>query len=203
MVYPRSAGMSDSHGPRAVKHRLNAPKDILQQIWKELGRASVDRHHAWRTPVLATVDCDGSPNARTVVLRDADINQQTLCIYTDARSEKVGELTKSPRAVFAFWSARLNWQLRVRVTISVTTDGPEVHTLWQRIRQSAAAADYLALVAPGTERPDAYSSAETAGGAHHFALLNARILEMDWLELGHGGHRRARIRADTWQWLTP
>ena len=53
------------------------------------------------------------------------MDQKTLCIYTDARSDKVGELTKSPRAVFAFWSARL--------------------------------------------------------------------LEMDWLDLGHGGHRRAGI----------
>lgn len=30
------------------------------------------------------------------------MNQQTLCIYTDARSDKVGELTKSPRACLPF-----------------------------------------------------------------------------------------------------
>jgi pyridoxine/pyridoxamine 5'-phosphate oxidase len=58
-----------------MKHGLDTSQDIRQQIWKELGRASVDRHHAWRTPVLATVGCDGSPNARTVVLRKVDANQ--------------------------------------------------------------------------------------------------------------------------------
>jgi pyridoxine/pyridoxamine 5'-phosphate oxidase len=186
-----------------MKHGLDTSQDIRQQIWKELGRASVDRHHAWRTPVLATVGCDGLPNARTVVLRKVDVNQQTLCVYTDARSAKVIELAKEPKAVFAFWSARLNWQLRVKVAISVTTEGPELQALWQRVQQSASAADYMSPEAPGTERPEAYRIADTRSGGHHFALLSASVLETDWLELGQSGHRRARLSADTWQWLIP
>ena len=186
-----------------MKHGLETSQDIRQQIWKELGRASVDRHHAWQTPLLATLGCDGSPNARTVVLRKVDTNQQTLCFYTDARSTKVSELTKEPKAVLAFWSGRLNWQLRVKVEISVATDGPEIQALWQRIQQSASAADYLATEAPGTERTTGFSTAQNLSGDHHFALLNAQVLQMDWLELGHGAHRRARLSADTWQWLVP
>jgi general stress protein 26 len=186
-----------------MKNVLREPQDIRQQIWKELGRASVDRHHEWRTPVLATVGCDGSPNARTVVLRKVDANQQTLSFYTDARSAKVSELTKEPKAVLAFWSGRLNWQLRVKVEISVATDGPELQALWQRVQQSASAADYLATEAPGSERTTGFSTAQNLSGDHHFALLNAQVLQMDWLELGHGAHRRARLSADTWQWLVP
>ena len=186
-----------------MKHGLETSQDIRQQIWKELGRASVDRHHAWRTPVLATVGCDGSPNARTVVLRKVDTNQQTLYFYTDARSAKVSELTKEPKSVLAFWSGRLNWQLRVKVEISVATDGPEIQALWQRVQQSASAADYLATEAPGTERPTGFGTAQNLSGDHHFALLNAQVLQMDWLELGHGAHRRARLSADTWHWLIP
>ena len=186
-----------------MKHGLEKSQDIRQQIWKELERASVDRHHAWRTSVLATVGYDGSPNARTVVLRKVDTNQQTLCFYTDARSTKVSELTKEPKAVLAFWSARLNWQLRVKVEISVATDGPELQALWQRVQQSASAGDYMATEAPGTERPAGFSIAQNLSGDHHFALLNAQVLQMDWLELGHGAHRRARLSADTWHWLIP
>jgi hypothetical protein len=26
---------------------------------------------------------------------------------------------------------------------------------------------------------------------------------MDWLELSRAGHRRARLSANTWEWLTP
>ena len=151
----------------------------------------------------ATVGCDGSPNARTVVLRKVDASQQTLSVYTDARSAKVSELAKEHKAVFAFWSARLNWQLRVKVAISVATEGPELQALWQRVKQSASAADYMAPAAPGTECPETYSNADTGSGKHYFALLTARVLQMDWLELGPDGHRRARLSADTWQWLIP
>ena len=51
---------------------LQTPHEIREQIWRELTRASQDRHHAWRTPVLATVDGDGFANARVVVLRKVD-----------------------------------------------------------------------------------------------------------------------------------
>jgi hypothetical protein len=61
----------------------------------------------------------------------------------------------------------------------------------------------MAPAAPGTERATGHSTAQNLSGDHHFALLNAQVLQMDWLELGHGAHRRARLSADTWQWLIP
>ena len=45
-----------------MKKDVQTPQEIRQQIWMELGRASQDRHHAWRTPVLATVGVDGAVN---------------------------------------------------------------------------------------------------------------------------------------------
>jgi hypothetical protein len=183
--------------------QLQTPHEIRQQIWKELGRASKDRHHAWRYPVLATVGRDGAANARTVVLRGVDAIRQTLLIYTDARSPKVGELAEAPDALFVFWSARLNWQLRVRVAVFIDIDGPKAQALWQQVQHSSAASDYLGPAAPGSPCPDAHSGAATADGVNHFALVNANVLEMDWLELGRDGHRRARLLADTWQWVTP
>lgn len=186
-----------------MKTFYETPDDIRHQIWKELGRACQDRHHAWRTPVLATVGSDGVANARSVVLRQADAAQQMLRAFTDRRSPKVGELANNPSAVFVFWSARLSWQLRVRVTLSVQTAGPEVDGLWQRIAQSSSAGDYLAPATPGTPRQNDQDNSATTSLSHHFALLSARVSEIDWLELGRRGHRRARLRGDTWQWLTP
>jgi len=196
----------DSHHAH-MKPQLETPQDIRQHIWKELGRASQDRHHEWRTPVLATVGTDGSVNARTVVLREVNAQTQTLQIFTDARSSKVQELGQQAHAVFVFWSKRLGWQLRVRADISVQTSGPEVQVLWDRVKQSAAAADYLSATAPGS----ALTSAETVSGEsvsadsnqHHFARLTAQVSEMDWLELGRAGHRRAKMTQDLWEWLTP
>jgi len=113
---------------------IDAPTDIRHAIWQHLTRAGHDRHHAWRTPVLATTKPDGDVNARTVVLRAANAAQHTLTAFTDHRSAKAAELAAQPKAIFVFWSARLKWQLRVRALVSVQTSGPEVDAVWQRVQ---------------------------------------------------------------------
>jgi pyridoxamine 5'-phosphate oxidase len=117
----------------AVKVRLETPQEICHQIWKELGRATHDRHHAWRTPVLATVSSEGDANARTVVLRSVDSQLNQLQIYTDSRSSKAVELTANPSALFVFWSPRLSWQLRVRTTVTLVKSGDQVEQLWSQV----------------------------------------------------------------------
>ena len=187
-----------------MKSTLEFPSEIRHQIWKELGRATQDRHHAWRTPVFSTVNAEGVVNARTVVLRQVDVDTKNLQIYTDARSCKVDELQLQPNAMFVFWSARLRWQLRIRVVTSVFTEGPELERLWERIKQSASARDYLTSAAPGTPlAPNENVMNQNDETTPHFALINASVLEIDWLELSSSGHRRARITADDWEWLTP
>jgi pyridoxine/pyridoxamine 5'-phosphate oxidase len=191
-----------------MKIHLQTPEEIRPQIWKELGRASLDRHHEWRTPVLASADAKGLPDARTVVLRQVDAVAAQLTFYTDSRSPKVAQLQAQASAVLVFWSARLNWQLRVRVTCSVITSGPEVEALWQGVQQSAAAGDYLsplppgAVLSPGSGTADA-AKANAPAPTHSFALLRVQVLHMDWLELSRDGHRRAQLSANSWEWLTP
>ncbi len=190
-----------------MKILLQTPDEIRHQIWKELSRATHDRHHAWRTPVLATACPNGSVNARTVILRTVNTTEAQLQIFTDARSPKVTEIADASNAVFVFWSSKLSWQLRMRVTISVLTTGPTVDTLWQRIKQSASARDYLSLSPPGSLlESDSFNSpttTETTLNTSHFAVLTMQVIEMDWLELTSTGHRRAKITTDTWEWLTP
>jgi hypothetical protein len=205
--------LKPSPNPITMKIHLQTPQEIRPQIWKELGRASLDRHHEWRTPVLASTDADGLPDARTVVLRQVDAGAGLLTFYTDNRSPKVAQLQGQALAMLVFWSARLSWQLRVRVTFSVITSGPEVEALWQGVSQSAAAGDYLSPLPPGAVLPQGSgtvnvetTSIETAKApapTHSFALLRAQVLQMDWLELSRDGHRRAQLSAKTWDWLTP
>jgi hypothetical protein len=108
--------------------------------------------------------------------------------------------------MLVFWSARLSWQLRVRVACTAITSGPEVEVLWQAVKQSAAAGDYLSPMPPGAVLPPSSGTADTANAnapTHSFALLRAQVLQMDWLELSRDGHRRAQLSANTWAWLTP
>ena len=184
-----------------MENSSQTPSDIRHRIWMELGRATQDRHHAWRTPVLATTAEDGLPDARTVVLREVDSNSARLRFYTDGRSAKVSQLSDRSDAMLVFWSKRLNWQLRVRVSVAAHAAGPLVDAVWARVSQSAAAGDYLSPSAPGSALSAATPTA--AQQKHHLVVLSAEVQDIDWLELARGGHRRARLLADTWEWLTP
>ena len=188
---------------------LATEPEIRQRIWLELQRATHDRHHEWRVPVLATVGADHLPQARTVVLRQADARLHTLQIYTDSRSPKVAELLEAPDVVLVFWSKRLGWQLRVQAVASVQHSGPEVDAVWNRVSQSAAAGDYLAASAPGdalhnTSDAGAVNTAESRLQAvHHLAIITAQVQVIDWLELARSGHRRAALTPDGWEWRVP
>jgi len=177
--------------------------NLVHRIWQELARATKDRHHAWRTPVLATVGADQLPNARTVVLRQASESAGELVFFTDGRSPKVGELQAQPQAMLVFWSDRLRWQLRVSARLQVLTHGPEVDAAWARVGQSAAAGDYLMAQPPGHPWTGEEAAAAVTD-AHHLAVVVARVESMDWLALGLGGqHQRARIQGQVVEPLTP
>jgi pyridoxamine 5'-phosphate oxidase len=112
-----------------------SPDCLASRLWQELTRAPHDRHHDWRTPILATQGIDESgPQARTVVLRYANASSWTLQVYTDARSAKCSQLLAQPLAQLTFWSKRLNWQLRVSALTTVDFEGEEVNAAWERVR---------------------------------------------------------------------
>lgn len=184
------------------------PDHLVARLWQELTRAPHDRHHEWRTPVLATQGMDQSgPQARTVVLRHADAPLWTLRVYSDARSPKCSELVAQPLAQLTFWSKRLNWQLRVSALATVEFEGERVSAAWERMRQSHAAADYLSAVPPGHVKSSIKASGEKTADSplgHHLAILSFKVFSMDWLALSKDGHRRARLTpAGVLEWLVP
>lgn len=180
---------------------------VQTALWQELARAAHDKHHEWRTPVLATVDGEAA-DARTVVLREVDTRGSTLMIFSDARAAKLAQLQAHPVGTLVMWSRRLSWQLRLRVQLSAHTDGLAVASRWARLKLSPAAQDYLsplppglALAPPDVKAPPA--AAAPAADRGHFALLQARVLSADWLELHREGHRRARFDDEGARWLVP
>ena len=187
----------------AIAPPLRSEPDIRHRIWQDLQRATQDRHHEWRTPVLATVGADGLPQARTVVLRHADSKLGRLQIYTDSRSPKVNDITGKPEVLLLFWSKRLGWQLRVRAIASVQHSGPEVDAVWSQVVQSAAASDYLSVNAPGEKLPAVSTVSANLQSPHHLAIISLQVQDIDWLELARSGHRRAAFSANTCQWLVP
>jgi hypothetical protein len=113
------------------------------------------------------------------------------------------EIVKQPKAVFVFWSKRLNWQLRADVEVSVMSDLTLLNTLWESVKDGPSAMDYLGAKPPGTPLKSVMGGQESAIEHHRFNVLIAVVKKIDWLELSRGGHRRALITADAFEWLAP
>ncbi len=69
---------------------------------------------------LATVDADGLPNARMVLLKGVD--ERGFVFYTNIDSQKGHELDLAPRAAMVFHWKSLNRQIRVRGDVERVTD---------------------------------------------------------------------------------
>lgn len=70
---------------------------------------------------LSTVDADGLPNARMVLLKD--IEPDAFVFYTNYESAKAGELDASGKAAFVMHWKTLRRQIRVRGVVE-REDGP-------------------------------------------------------------------------------
>jgi hypothetical protein len=182
--------------------RLASLDAIAAEIWVQLGNAVRGRAHAWRTPVLATTDGHGA-DARTVILREADPLTHTLRFFSDQRSPKVAQLLSHPSGTLVMWSPALAWQLRCRVQLTLEDDGLAVSSRWARVKLSPAAQDYLSPQAPGMPLPTTAALSHEAVARTHFAVINAQVQAIDWLELHPDGHRRAVFEGAVGRWVQP
>ncbi len=89
----------------------------LFAAWLEQATASEPRDPTAMT--LATVDADGLPNARMVLLKGAD--EAGFVFYTNMGSQKGRELDAHPKAALVFHWKSLNKQVRVRGTVERVT----------------------------------------------------------------------------------
>jgi pyridoxamine 5'-phosphate oxidase len=90
----------------------------LFEAWLKEATASEPRDPTAMT--LATVDSDGMPNARMVLLKAAD--ERGFVFYTNIDSQKGQELDASAKAALVFHWKSLNKQVRVRGTVTRVSD---------------------------------------------------------------------------------
>ena len=188
---------------------------ILAHAWTLLVRGGADRKSPIHTPVIASVDADGLPQARVMVLRKADPATSTLRLHTDARSPKVAQLDGKPVAVLAYHPAE-QVQLRITGTARILTDDV-VDGYWEQSTPFARRC-YLAEHPPGTRLPGPSSGLpawiegqqptldQIAPARANFATLWIEVTAIDWLHLANSGHRRAVFRSvDGWagEWVAP
>lgn len=184
-----------------MSDRLESLAAIEAAVWHELAGCVANKTHPWRTPVLATIDGDRA-DARTVVLREVDARTKQLLIYTDERAGKVHQLLNHPHGTLVMWSPALGWQLRCRVRLALEMSGLAASSRWARIRLSPAAQDYLSPLPPGAPLQGPAPAHPPVTRAY-FAVVDATVESLDWLELHADGHRRAIFDGRSARWVQP
>ncbi|SEL34496.1 pyridoxamine 5'-phosphate oxidase [Jannaschia helgolandensis] len=71
---------------------------------------------------LATVDPDGLPNVRMVLLKEIEIGQGAFVFYTNFEGKKGQELAANPQAAFVMHWKSLRRQVRVRGPVERVSD---------------------------------------------------------------------------------
>jgi hypothetical protein len=185
------------------------PGEVWRDIWVRLARATRDRRHSFRHPVVATHCPRLGVRARTVVLRHAEPKDARLSFYTDCRSGKLEALGFEPSLSWCFYDGRRRVQVRAESRATVHIGDATSRAAWAR-QSPAARALYAIELAPATrltagetprfrEGPDA--------GFESFAVVVCVIEELDWLHLGREAHRRIRftLGRSGWQgaWVVP
>lgn len=164
---------------------------FFEALTRRLRRAAEDRRAAWRTPALATIDADGAPRTRIVVLRAVSADMAQLEIHTDQRSEKWREIGRASAVSLLFWDPGPGLQLRAEGAADLLAADVETDAIFDRLGPGGQAI-YGARPAPGAAltRPD---EADLGGPARpHFGRIVVTATRLEALWLGRDGHRRAR-----------
>lgn len=186
----------------------------LDSAWEMIVKAVKDRRSAFHTPTLATLDSDGAPSARTVVLRAADASAWTLRCHTDWRSPKAAQITADDRVMFHFYDPVHKVQVRAAGTAVLHRLDAMAEAAFDA---SAKSAQQCYFAEPGPSTPvaeptngwptDAADYEDRDRGLDAFTAVVVTVNNLDWVHLDHRGHRRALFEREgeqvSKQWLVP
>jgi hypothetical protein len=181
--------------------------DLFQSIWAQMATPVGAVRNPYRLMQLSTLDEQGWPVSRTVVLRDVDVHAGALYFYADRRSAKCAQIAIDPRVALVALSPCGSTQVRMEGLATLVEDLGQRRRCWSAARGSTQALFRHGAV-PGqvVESPDsAYERFQD--GFEHFAIICIEPRALEWLDLTRPVQQRARFlrHAGSWQssWLAP
>ncbi len=113
---------------------FTATSDPIPLFAAWLGEAERSEPNDPNAMALATVDSDGLPDVRMVLLKD--FGEDGFVFYTNRESAKGRELAAHPKAALCFHWKSLERQVRVRGTVTAVSDADADTYFASRARQS-------------------------------------------------------------------
>jgi pyridoxamine 5'-phosphate oxidase len=192
----------------------------LAETFRLLKTGAANRRSPSHTAVVATIDGDGTPSQRVMIVRQVDVQGRTVRFHTDSRSTKVALLKSVNSASVLVYDPDAKIQLRLSGKAWIETGSADVDAAWEASTLFARRC-YMAEAGPGDlwlhptsglpgwiegKQPD---DNQIAPARPNFALLMFEFDRLEWLYLANQGHRRALWHWDDahekWQgnWLIP
>lgn len=192
-----------------------APDDLdaaLTRAWTLFAQGVATRRGPFHTPTFANIADDGTPEARTVVLRAVMPDTWSLRFHTDRRPQKFASLTARPRVTLHAYDPAAKAQVRLRGTAALHTTGVIADAAWASSRPISRVC-YAQATAPGSplavpQLPVVQTGTHEDVGRQNFSAVVITVDQLEWLYLLVHGHRRALFTRDadgsvTKQWLAP
>lgn len=194
--------------------------DLEQTSWQQLASVLDSTTQppvaGFKTMILASRTNTGA-DARTVVLRKVDGERKYIWFHTDVRAEKVMQLEAFPDATLLFWDDTLRVQLRLTIETHLHANDYVADEHWKSVGVGNRK-NYLSEFEPGSEQPSPYpgfpahlgaerpTEEESETGRKNFAVIECRVLAMDYLQLSRDGQVRALFQYEPeckMVWLAP
>ncbi len=175
------------------------------EAWRRLADGAERGRSPFHTPALATVDAQGRPRLRTVVLREADGKTGTLRFHCDARSDKAREIEAGSTAALHVYDGETKLQVRIEGSARLHRGDALADAAWTGSRAMSRVC-YGVDPAPGTPLPEGGAYAmpdedpEGRIGQENFCAVVVRAERLDLLYLDRRGHRRAVFSRDGEGW---
>jgi pyridoxamine 5'-phosphate oxidase len=175
--------------PRLTKDDLDTASEPFRLFAEWFAAATASEPNDPNAMALATVDADGMPDVRMVLLKGFD--ESGFVFYTNLASRKGRELAANPKAALSFHWKSLQRQVRVR--------GPVAPV-------SAEEADAYFATRHRTSRIGAWASRQSAPLESRFALEKAVARETARFAVGAiprpphwSGFRLAPVEIEFWR----
>jgi len=162
----------------------------------QLNRGIQNKNHPFREVAFAT--SGEAPNVRMVILRKVEQDPFRVSIYTDYRSEKVGELKSNTLGTFLFWHPKSNFQLKLKTRVHIHHQNNLTVRTYESLSKISKRS-YNALESSGSlinAESDPKVVYRASFTAEDFALLSCEVYQMEALQLSRQGHIRAAFDID-------
>ena len=188
---------------------------ILSSIYEHLYRGATTRDDDFHIMTFCNSGEKGL-EARSVVLRSFDKDNNILFFHTDYRSPKVDMIKKNAESLCLFYSFSLKTQLRIRTISSIHHNDDISNTSWEKVGLSSRKC-YLTKYSPSSKietcddglpkelKGKNPSLKESEEGKKNFCVVSNKIIEIDYLYLKSSGHERVAfdVSSGNFNWIAP